>query len=139
MRLRDGHSQGWANVGWNREVKTREVVTPNLDALVSQGIELEQFYTFKYCSPTRSALQSGRNPIHVNVLNTLDAYNPNSTDSAGVSGVALNFTTLPEKMRLAGYVPHAVGKWDVGGATLRQTPAGRGYESWLGYWSACNE
>ena len=24
-------------------------------------------------------------------------------------------------------------------ATLRQTPAGRGYESWLGYWSACND
>ena len=115
------------------------MVTPNLDALVAQGIELEQFYTFKYCSPTRSALQSGRNPIHVNVLNTLNAYNPNSTDSAGYSGVALEFTTLPEKMRLAGYVPHAVGKWDVGGATLRQTPAGRGYESWLGYWSACNE
>lgn len=130
---------GWANVGWNRAVKTREVATPNLDSLVAHGIELEQFYTFKYCSPTRSALQSGRNPVHVNVLNSLDAYNPNSTDSAGYSGVALNFTTLPEKMRLAGYVPHAVGKWDVGGATLRQTPAGRGYESWLGYWSACND
>ena len=126
-------------MGWNRAVETHEDSTPNLDGLVAEGIELEQFYTIKYCSPTRSALQSGRNPIHVNVLNSLASYNPNSTDGSGVSGVALNFTTLPEKMRLAGYVPHAVGKWDVGGATLQQTPAGRGYESWLGYWSACNE
>jgi arylsulfatase A-like enzyme len=130
---------GWANVGWNRKAPTKEVVTPVLDSLVAEGIELTQFYTFKYCSPTRSSLQSGRNPIHVNVLNSLHMYNPNSTDTAGVSGIALNFTTLPEKMRLAGYVPHAVGKWDCGGATLRQTPAGRGYESWLGYWSACND
>lgn len=130
---------GWANVGWNRAVKTREVATPHLDSLVAQGIELQQFYTFKYCSPTRSALQTGRNPIHVNVLNALHAYNPNQTQTAGYSGIALNFTTLPEKMRQAGWLPHAVGKWDCGGATLRQTPAGRGYESWLGYWSACND
>lgn len=102
---------GWGNVGWNRAVKTREVATPNLDGLVRQGIELQQFYTFKYCSPTRSALQSGRNPIHVNVLNALHSHNPNNTQTAGFSGVALNFTTLPEKMRLAGYTPHAVGKW----------------------------
>jgi arylsulfatase I/J len=115
------------------------VQTPNLDSLVAQGIELTQMYTFKYCSPTRSALQSGRNPIHVNILNTLGCHNPNRTDTAGYSGIALNMSTLPEKMRKAGYIPHAVGKWDVGGATLRQTPAGRGYESWLGYWSACND
>lgn len=130
---------GWGNVGWNREVASKEVATPNLNSLVAQGIELTQFYSFKYCSPTRSALQSGRNPIHVNVLNVLNAHNPNRTDTAGFSGIALNMTTLPEKMRLAGYIPHAVGKWDVGGATLRQTPAGRGYETWLGYWSACND
>ena len=48
-------------------------------------------------------------------------------------------TTLPEKMRLAGYIPHAVGKWHCGMATERQTPAGRGYESWLGYFGACND
>ena len=130
---------GWGNVGWNRAIKSNEVATPALDNLVAVGIELTQFYSFKYCSPTRSALQSGRNPIHVNVINQLNFYNPNATDTSGYSGIALNMTTLPEKMRAAGYIPHAVGKWDVGGSTLRQTPAGRGYESWLGYWSACND
>ena len=38
---------GWANVGWNRAVPTREVQTPSMDALVADGIELQQFYTFK--------------------------------------------------------------------------------------------
>ena len=94
---------------------------------------------FKYCSPTRAALQSGRNPIHVNVVNGPGTcHNVNDTD-AGYSGIPLNMTTLPEKMRLAGYVPHAVGKWHCGMATTRQTPAGRGYESWLGYFGACND
>lgn len=70
-----------------------------------------QFYTFKYCSPTRSALQSGRNPLHVNVQNIPNTvHNVNDTD-AGYAGVALQFTTLPAKLRLAGYIPHAVGKW----------------------------
>ena len=47
----------------------REVQTPHMDELVATGINLNQHYTFKFCSPTRSALQSGRNPIHVNVQN----------------------------------------------------------------------
>eukprot|EP00954_Amorphochlora_amoebiformis_P023997 1363401-Amorphochlora_amoeboformis.AAC.2 len=29
---------------------------------VSEGIELDRHYVYKYCSPTRSAIQSGRNP-----------------------------------------------------------------------------
>ena len=35
------------------------------DELVATGIELDRNYAFQYCSPSRSALQSGRNPIHV--------------------------------------------------------------------------
>lgn len=131
---------GWANVGWNRAVPTKEVQTPVLDQLVATGIELQQFYAFKYCSPTRSALQSGRSPIHVNVENIPNTiHNPNASHTAGYAGVALNFTTLPAKMRRAGYVPHAVGKWHAGMASHHQTPAGRGYESWLGYFGACND
>ena len=123
---------GWANVGWNRAVPSKEVVTPTLDGLVRQGIELQQYYAFKYCSPTRSALQSGRNPIHVNVVNgPTTCHNPDDPVS-GYSGIPMNMTTLAEKMRKAGYIPHAIGKWHAGMAKLRQTPAGRGYESWIG-------
>ena len=62
-------SIGFANVGWNRPTPTREVQTPTLDGLVAAGIQLTGFYAFKYCSPSRSAFLSGRNPIHVNVVN----------------------------------------------------------------------
>ncbi len=46
-----------------------EVQTPNLDKLANGGIQLDNHYVFKFCSPSRCALQTGRNPIHVNVQN----------------------------------------------------------------------
>ena len=43
--------------------------TPNLDTLVKEGVELDRFYTYKYCSPTRSSFLSGRLPIHNTQIN----------------------------------------------------------------------
>ena len=62
---------GFANLGANRNdpAGQREVVTPNLDAILAGGRHLTQAYVHKFCSPSRSALQSGRLPLHVNVLN----------------------------------------------------------------------
>ena len=69
LRLLHLQTVGFANVGYNREVPTKEVQTPALDAIAAEGIKLTSFYTFKYCSPSRSGFLSGRNPIHVNVVN----------------------------------------------------------------------
>ena len=33
---------GWANVGYHRDPPTKEVVTPNIDGLVKEGLELDQ-------------------------------------------------------------------------------------------------
>ena len=68
---------GWADAGFHRNYTiggvtvppTDEVQTPTLNALVDEGIHLFRNYVYKYCSPTRSAIQSGRNPYHVNPLN----------------------------------------------------------------------
>lgn len=54
---------------WHRDPPTPEVQTPILNQLVETGIELNRFYTWKACSPTRSALQTGRYPLHVNMHN----------------------------------------------------------------------
>ena len=32
---------GWANVGYHRDPPTREVVTPNINSLVKDGLELD--------------------------------------------------------------------------------------------------
>jgi len=133
---------GWANAGWHNNVTTsgeREVQTPNLDRLVRTGIELNNHYTFKFCSPTRSALQSGRNPIHVNVQNVApNRYNPEDP-VAGFSAVARNMTGMATLLQRAGYATAAVGKWDAGMATPDHTPQGRGYDQSLIYFHHAND
>ena len=95
---------GWAGAGWHNSVLTggqREVQTPHMDKLVATGIELNQHYTFKFCSPTRSSLQSGRNPIHVNVQNVgPDRHNPDDP-VAGFSAIARNMTGMAVHMQAA--------------------------------------
>ena len=56
---------GWADVGWHRGPGERETPTPRLDALRAEGVELNRFYVHAFCTPSRSALLSGRLPVHV--------------------------------------------------------------------------
>ena len=127
--------QGWANVGYHRNPPTPEVVTPNTDSLVKDGLELDQHYAYRFCSPSRSSFISGRLPVHVNDLNLhLDIYNPNDPIS-GFAGIPRNMTGIATKLKAAGYATHQVGKWHAGRATPDHTPAGRGFDSSLGYFT----
>jgi arylsulfatase A-like enzyme len=59
--------------------------------------------TFKYCSPTRSSLLTGRLPLHVNQNNECNT-------ETSRSGIDLRMTLLPAKMKLAGYKTAMTGK-----------------------------
>jgi arylsulfatase B len=101
---------GWANIGYHNKNST-EIITPNLDALAASGVILNRHYVHKFCSPTRSALQSGRSPIHVNVLNSpINQHNPKDT-IGGYQGIPRNMTGIAEKLKTAGYSTHMTGKW----------------------------
>ena len=51
---------GWSDVGFHGS----KIKTPNMDKLASEGVILDNYYVQPICSPTRSALLSGRYPIH---------------------------------------------------------------------------
>ena len=108
-----------------------EVQTPNIDALAASGVILTSFYTWKFCSPSRSVLLSGRHPIHVNIHND-GAWAPEF-------GIPENMTLLPRKLATFGYVSHHLGKWHVGVSTPSRTPRGRGFDSSLGYMFGLND
>jgi arylsulfatase B len=55
---------GWADVGWQNP----EVLTPNPDELAAPGVRVEQHYVFPTCSPTHTALLTGRNPSRYGIL-----------------------------------------------------------------------
>jgi arylsulfatase B len=127
---------GYADVGYRGNP---EAVTPNIDGLVAKGVRLDRAYTFKYCSPSRSAFQTGRNPISVNVLN-LEPWCVNTSDPvSGFAGIPIDMTGIAEKMGFGGYYTAAVGKWDVGMASPAQTPLGRGFNESLGYFTHAND
>ena len=60
-----GHNDvGWAN---------GRTISPNLDALAKGGMELTQWYVFKYCAPTRGMINTGRYPFHFGFYNNQDS------------------------------------------------------------------
>ena len=130
---------GWASVGYQGNPPTKKVVTPNFDSLMRDGLELDQHYAFRYCSPSRCFFLSGRLPIHVNDKNEPVAkYNPNDPVS-GQAGIPRAMTTISQKLKSAGYATHQVGKWHAGGAKPDLLPTGRKFDSSFGYLNAAND
>ena len=129
---------GWANVGYHREVATREVQTPNFDDLVKNGLELDQNYVFYFCSPSRSSLMTGRLPIHVNDNNGVNGYTPDDPIT-GYSGIPPKMTGMAEKLKMAGYETHMVGKWHAGSVIFDQIPTAKGFDTYFGYLHGAND
>lgn len=70
------------------------LVTPTMDRMVVEGVTFSRMYAFRYCSPTRSSILSGRLPFHVNQINL-------KNNQRG-GGIHRNMTTLADKMKTAG-------------------------------------
>ena len=64
---------------------------------------MDRHYVYKFCSPSRSALQSGRNPYHVNPLNAAPNIRNPSDPVSGFAGIPRNMTGIATKMKAAGY------------------------------------
>eukprot|EP01084_Bolivina_argentea_P177263 306571_1 len=103
--------------------------TPNIDALATSGLQLNNYYIQHICSPTRSALLSGLYPVHTGfqdgVIQTISGY-----------GLPLDLTILPQDLKRAGYDTHMIGKWHIGFFEPRYVPTARGFDSYFGFYSA---
>ena len=115
------------DVGYNDlgAVNGNRTFTPTLDSLKSSGITLSSYYTFKICSPSRAAMLTGRYPWGAGFYDM----------SEDTNHCTRNFTALPQM--LDGYKTHALGKWDVGFLKKECSPTYRGFDTFLGYYEAC--
>jgi arylsulfatase A-like enzyme len=113
--------QGWGDVGYHGSI----VQTPTIDRMARQGVELNRYYTYAVCSPTRAALMSGRSSLETGV----DA--PISTTQA----LPMNLTLLPQYMKAAGYQTVMIGKWHLGQAQTEYQPHRRGFDHFYGFLS----
>jgi arylsulfatase A-like enzyme len=113
---------GWNDVGFHGS----EIRTPNIDRLASDGVRFEQAYSCPVCSPTRSALMTGRNPIRLGLGNTV--IRPWSE-----FGVPLAERFLPQAFHDAGYQTAMAGKWHLGHSRRTYLPISRGFDQTYGH------
>lgn len=103
------------------------IKTPNLDAFARQGVRLTQCYSGSaVCSPSRSALLTGRTP-HRNGVYTWIA------EGAEVH-LRTSEVTLPKLLKGAGYNTCHSGKWHLNGLfnnPAQPQPGDHGYEWWM--------
>ncbi len=92
---------GWSDVGWHGGFSK----TPNLDKLVRGGIELDQHYVQPVCTPTRTALMSGRYP---------GRFGPQTLAPSNLRAMPLGTVTLASALRSMGYYACQSGKWHLG-------------------------
>ncbi len=107
----------------------REIDTPHIDALAAGGVRFTSGYvTAPVCSPSRAGLLTGR--YQQRFGHELNILGPNHEQPH--VGLPLSETTLPERLRAAGYRTGMVGKWHLGSVPPFH-PQRRGFDEFFGY------
>ena len=116
----------------------RGAPTPIIDKLASEGTGLLNFNVEAQCTPTRSALMTGRFSIR------------SGTYEVPIGGVPEGLTTweitLAQLLSQQGYAAGMWGKWHLGSTDTR-LPTSRGFDEWYGiprtydeaFWTSTNE
>lgn len=92
---------GWSDVGWHGGFGK----TPHMDRLAREGVELDQHYVQPVCTPTRTALLSGRYP---------GRFGPHALAPSNLRALPKGTITLAAALRSKGYRTHLAGKWHLG-------------------------
>ena len=91
--------------------------TPNIDRLHDEGVRFLDFHVSPTCSPSRSALNTGRHEFRNGVTHTIYER----------ERLTLTATTLAQVLKSGGYHTGIFGKWHLGDEADHQ-PGARGFE-----------
>jgi arylsulfatase len=98
--------------------------TPRLDAMAREGLRLTNFNVEPECTPSRSALMTGRMPIR------------SGTSKVAIGGLPEGISTWEYTLALllsdSGYQTAMYGKWHLGDRQGR-FPSDRGFDEWWGF------
>jgi arylsulfatase A-like enzyme len=110
---------GWGDIS----IQGSSVSTPRIDKLAKEGIRFTNFNVQNQCTPTRSAIHTGRLPIRSGTWKVAAPGEP--------QGMAPWEYTIAELLSDAGYATSMYGKWHIGDKDGR-LPNDQGYDEWYG-------
>lgn len=103
---------------------SKEIKTPNLDRMASEGALFTNFYSCSpVCSPSRAGLLTGRYQIRSGITEVLF---PNSS-----GGIDSSEVTIAELLKEKGYETGIIGKWHLGHLP-QYLPMKHGFDFWFG-------
>jgi arylsulfatase A-like enzyme len=121
---------GWGEPGFNGGGVVRGAATPRMDQLATEGLRLTNFNVEVQCTPSRSALMTGRYAIR--------SGNGTVPLGEGVYGLVQWEVTLAEMLSDAGYATGMFGKWHLG-RTEGRFPTDQGFDEWYGIPNSTDE
>ena len=114
---------GYGEVGCYGGGILRGAATPRIDRLATEGTRLLNFNVEAQCSPSRSALMTGRFSIRSGTHSV--------PIGGGLDGLTQWEVTIAETLSAAGYATGAFGKWHLGSEDGR-LPNDQGFDEWYG-------
>jgi len=102
----------------------RGAPTPNLDQLANEGIRFTNFNVESECTPSRSALMTGRYAVRSGTTRAVPI-------QGLPQGMAAWEITLAEILKEKGYQTAMYGKWHLG-VEAGRFPTDQGFDEWWG-------
>ena len=121
---------GWGEPGFNGGGIIRGAPTPRMDRLAEEGFRLTNFNVEVQCTPSRSALMTGRYAIR--------SGNATVPLGEGVYGLVDWEITMAEMLSSNGYATAMFGKWHLG-RTEGRFPTDQGFDEWYGVPNSTDE
>jgi len=121
---------GWGEPGFNGGGIIRGAATPRMDQLADEGLRLTNFNVEVQCTPSRSALMTGRYAIR--------SGNGTVPLGEGIYGLVQWEITMAEMLSKAGYATAMYGKWHLG-RTPGRFPTDQGFDEWYGIPNSTDE
>jgi len=120
------------NVGWgDYSCYGGGTATPRIDKLAGEGIRFTNYSVEAQCTPTRSAIMTGRQSVRSGTYTV-------PLPGAGKSGLAPWEYTIANLLSDAGYATSLFGKWHCGDVEGR-LPTDQGFDEWWGYRNSADE
>ncbi len=140
------------DMGWNEPAINggKEELTPNIDRLADQGVQLTQFYTNAACAPTRAAFMTGRyafrtgmdwrsedfgKPSFLEAMELELPINDRGMPTRRIYALDSDERTVAEALSKAGYFTSIVGKWHLGEWFDRHLPMAQGFDHQYGHYA----